>query len=277
VGRKASNPPSPRALVFNSEPQTCAICCDDAPASRAVRLRCQHGWYCIDCMSRHVEARLDNGTVQQTCPECNVELAERDLKRIVPADLMDRVLSRSLEQAVAATADLRPCPTPNCPMRVALEQDDSGQFQCTECRKTSCLRCGAQPYHKRMTCEQHAARMQKGKRCSLFEWMAKTGAKQCPSCQMAVTKQNLKSQASQRAECHKMVCRNCGTRFCFKCLAVLTEEFTCGCTKDQHGFVDPHTGKYVAHFEPRKRESRTSRGSEGGNDQHGWRDRAGGA
>merc|ERR1712007_30379 len=98
-------------------------------------------------MSRHVAARLDMGIIQQACPECNVELAERDLKRVVSSPLVDRLLSQSLEQAVASVADLRPCPTPNCPMRVALEPDDSGHFKCTVCEKECCLRCGAQPYH----------------------------------------------------------------------------------------------------------------------------------
>jgi hypothetical protein len=78
--------------------------------------------------------------------------------------------------------------------------------------------------------------------------MQETGAKQCPSCNMAVTKQDLKNQGSQKSECHKMLCRNCDTRFCFKCLAVLTDDFSCGCTKNEHGFVDPHTGEYVQHL-----------------------------
>jgi len=243
--------PNGKALSFNTMPEQCGLCCEDVEASQAIRLRCQHGWYCMQCMSRHVEARLDTGAVQQTCPECNVELAERDLKRLIPPQLMDRLLARSLEQAVASTADLRPCPTPNCPMRVALEADEPGQFVCTECRKGSCLRCGAQPYHKKLTCDQHAAKT-KTKRCSFLQWMEKVGAKQCPSCQSAVTKQDLKKQGTQASECHKMLCRNCNTKFCFKCLAVLSAEYSCGCTKDKHGFVDPHTGKYVGHLNNKK-------------------------
>merc|ERR1719401_2586540 len=78
--------------------------------------------------------------------------------------------------------------------------------------------------------------------------MEETGSKQCPTCRMAVTKPNLKSQATQHAECHKMLCRNCNTKFCFKCLAVLTDSYTCGCTRDAHGFVDPKTGKRISHL-----------------------------
>lgn len=264
--------PKSKALAFNEAPETCSICCDDVAASQAVRLRCQHGWYCTSCMARCVEARLDMGTVQQACPECKEELAEHELKSMIPQELMDRLLARSLEQAVASTADLRPCPTPNCPMRVALEADDTGQFSCTLCEKSSCLRCGAQPYHRRLTCEQHAAKMQKQKKrrdsTGIFQWMKKTGSKQCPSCKMVVTKETIKNQDTQQSECHKMMCRNCGTRFCFKCLAILTENYSCGCTKDEHGFVDPHTGKYVAHFNKKSakaaRSGETRRNAAGG-------------
>lgn len=240
---------SPRGLRFSSTLETCEICCDSVAASEAVRFRCSHGWYCRSCVSRHVEARLDNGTVRQSCPECDEELVERDLKRIVPQELMDRLLTRSLEQAVASIANLRSCPTPNCPMRVALEADDSGQFTCSICHKECCLRCGAQPYHKRLTCAKYAERMNKqNRRCSFMKWMKATGSKQCPSCSMAVTKDDLTNQSTQASECHKMLCRNCGTRFCFKCLAILSESYSCGCTKDEHGFVDPHTGKFVRHL-----------------------------
>jgi len=271
---ECANSPNGKALSFNTMPEQCGLCCEDMEASQAIRLRCEHGWYCMQCMSRHVEARLDTGAVQQTCPECNVELAERDLKRLIPPQLMDRLLARSLEAAVASTADIRPCPTPNCPMRVALEADESGQFVCTECKKGCCLRCGAQPYHKKLTCEQHAAKT-KTKRCSFLQWMEKTGAKQCPSCQMAVTKQDLKKQGTQASECHKMLCRNCGTKFCFKCLAVLTAEYSCGCTKDQHGFVDPHTGKYVGHLNKKPVQAPKSGGHNAGH--HNGRESKGGA
>lgn len=173
----------------------------------------------------------------------------------MPSEVVDRFLTRSLERAVSMTADLWACPTPNCPMRVALDpEDDVTRFRCTMCRKASCIRCNAQPYHNRLTCEQHALQKQRKRSQEaddgsegLKKWMEETGAKQCPKCNMAVTKQNLTNQASQKTECHKMLCRNCGTRFCFKCLAELTDVFTCGCSIDLHGFVDPDTGKRIAH------------------------------
>merc|ERR1712226_1535836 len=83
---------------------------------------------------------------------------------------------------------------------------------------------------------------------SLRRWMRRTGTKQCPQCKMGISKEDLASQSSQRKECHKMLCRHCGIRFCFKCLSVLTDKYTCGCSVDRHGFVNPMTGRFIAHL-----------------------------
>jgi len=257
---------SPRAqMSSNPSTEMCEICCNDIAKGAAVRLGCRHGWYCQNCMVKHAEARLEVGAAHVACPECAAPIAECNLRKMLPPEIIDRLLARSLEQAVSSTDDLKACPTPNCPMRVALEPGEEARLQCPECKKESCLRCGAQPYHKGITCEEHAERMRsrRAKKVSdmkaqsqikddesFRQWMEETGTKQCPTCCMAVTKLNLDSQATQYQECHKMYCRNCNTKFCFKCLKILTESFTCGCSIDRHGFVDYKTGKRLEHLRP---------------------------
>merc|ERR1719313_2469415 len=219
-GRSSLTPgTSPRMQMMHNLTQvTCEICCNDTPKGAAVQFGCKHGWYCQNCMVRHAEARLEVGDPHVACPECQAPIAECNLRRVLPPDTMERLLARSLEKAVSATADLWACPTPNCPMRVALEDGEEPRLQCTECKKESCLRCGAQPYHKGLSCEEHAEKMRqrKTKKAESFrdddsfrKWMEETGTKQCPTCGMAVTKQNLNSQNTQYKECHKMVCRTC--------------------------------------------------------------------
>merc|ERR1712039_441329 len=166
----------------------------------------------------------------------------------------------SLEQAVSCQADLRACPTPSCPMRVALEDGESGHLHCPLCKKKSCVRCGAQPFHRGLTCEQYKEKKSKRVRKSqpnsealFLKWMEETGTKQCPTCKMAISKEDLERQGSQRKECHKMMCRNCETKFCFKCLAILTDTFSCGCSIDLHGFCDPRTGRRLSHLRPVKK------------------------
>jgi len=251
---------SPQAMQLNNEADMCKICYCDTSPWRSVRLACGHGWYCAQCMLRHAEARLDVGASCITCPECSTPLAERELRKLLPTETIDRLLARSLEQAVSSAADIRACPTPNCPMRVALEEGDVSRFRCTICKKDSCLRCGRQPFHRGLTCEEYAEKLKSNTRAakkerkeeeSLKQWMEETGTKQCPTCRMGVSKQNLAKQNTQYSECHKMNCRNCGTKFCFKCLSVLTDSYTCGCTIDAHGFIDSVTGKIVKHLKKR--------------------------
>jgi len=237
-------------LTRNHEEQTCAICCNTISTNRAVRLECRHGWYCDTCMLRYSETQLAEGALQVTCPECRRPIEEHILRDIVPHKVIDRLLEQSLRQAVAASSDLVACPTPDCPMRVALGDEGKTYLNCQLCSKTSCLRCGVQPYHEGATCESRCAIAKTqalsddGER-SLLEWMAETGTKQCPTCGMAVSKESLHNQGTQRSECHKMWCRNCGTRFCFKCLTILTRSHTCGCTNAKHSFINPHTGRLV--------------------------------
>lgn len=257
---------SPRAkMCRNLGTEVCEICCADAAPMQAVRLSCRHGWYCSGCMLRHAESRLKVGAAHVACPECSAPIAECNLRKLIPPELMDRLLARSLEQAVSSTADLWACPTPNCNMRVCLDPGEPPRLECTACGKESCLHCGAQPYHTGVDCEEHANRLRsKGAKKavakslkaeeSFREWVKETGSKKCPTCSIVVTKQNLDAQATQYKECHKMLCRNCNTRFCFKCLKVLTDTFSCGCSIHKHGFVDPKTGKRLDHFRPVKLE-----------------------
>jgi len=253
---------SPRAqMSHNPSTEMCEICCNDIAKGAAVRLGCRHGWYCQNCMVKHAEARLEVGAAHVACPECAAPIAECNLRKMLPPEIIDRLLARSLEQAVSSTADLAACPTANCPMRVALEPGVEPRLMCTECKKESCLRCGSQPYHKGRTCEEHAEhRRNKGAKKaqikqaeddeSFRQWMEETGTKQCPTCSIAISKQDLDKQNQQYQECHKMLCRNCNTKFCFKCSKVLTESFTCGCSIDRHGFFDSKTGKRQDHLRP---------------------------
>jgi len=255
---------SPRAqMSHNPSTEMCEICCNDIAKGAAVRLGCRHGWYCQNCMVKHAEARLEVGAAHVACPECAAPIAECNLRKMLPPEIIDRLLARSLEQAVSSTADLAACPTANCPMRVALEPGVEPRLMCTECKRESCLRCGSQPYHKGLTCEEHRERRntKNAKKAqikqaeddeSFRQWMEETGTKQCPTCSIAVTKQDLGKQATQYQECHKMLCRNCNTRFCYKCLKILTESFTCGCSIDRHGFFDSKTGKRMDHLRPAK-------------------------
>mmetsp|Transcript_67157 Transcript_67157/g.160829 ORF Transcript_67157/g.160829 Transcript_67157/m.160829 type:complete len:305 (-) Transcript_67157:111-1025(-) len=239
-------------LAFNTSAVTCLICFEDAAAWTALQLECSHGWFCATCIRRHVEARIELGDPAVSCPSCTCLLSHAALRTAVPTALYERLLAGSLESAVGASPDLWACPTPDCINRVALAPGEEPRLNCSHCGQEHCLRCHANPYHTGMTCEEHAAQQQ-APSCSsaevqLEKWLQETGTRRCPSCKSGVTKEDLSLQETQQAECHKMVCRVCRTRFCFNCLSVLTCTWTCGCTGDNHGFIDPHSGKFMQHL-----------------------------
>ena len=200
------------------------------------------------------------------CPECGKGLGEPFLRAILTKGQTVRLLRQSLESAVGSCAGLKPCPTPDCPNRVVLEGGVEPRLTCEMCHKELCLLCSASPYHVGKSCEEHATQLKdKTSEASLRQWITKVGAKQSPKCRAAVTKHNLEGQTTQNSECHKMICRSYRTKFCFACLAILTDSSTCGCTPDAHGFIDPDTGSFVRHLRPvrappRGRETASVRG-----------------
>jgi len=245
------------SLKFSRQSIECSLCCMDVEPGDAVCLSCSHGWYCRGCLERYAQARLNEGAVDCSCPECREPVPDHVLKKILPEDVIVRFHARSISRAVASSSNLHTCPTPNC--GVCFEIDEGDDFhlrKCIKCKKGSCLRCGAQPYHNGLTCQEHAAKMAKARGkvkvqasdVSLWRWMRRTGTVQCPQCKMGVSKEDLASQQTQRKECHKMMCRGCMTKFCFKCLTILTDEYSCRCSIQEHGFVNPFTGRRINHL-----------------------------
>jgi hypothetical protein len=198
-------------------------------------------------------ARLSEGAVDVACPDCREPIPDYDLRSVLTQDIINRFHERSISRALASSANLHACPTPDCGMCFEVEDgDDYHLRRCSKCHKGSCLRCGVQPYHHGLTCQEHAAlKSTKGSAASdlsLWRWMRRTGSVQCPQCRMGVSKEDLTSQRTQRRECHKMVCRGCMTKFCFKCKAILTDSYTCGCSINAHQFVNPLTGRALKHL-----------------------------
>eukprot|EP00435_Cladocopium_sp_Y103_P010900 s2474_g2.t2 len=231
-----------KMLRFNSWSESCCICCDELPVDSAATLGCGHGWYCPGCINRFVEARLDEGIAGDIpCPDCGKAISEEDLARLLPKQTIFRLHASNINRAaVASGAKPRPCPTPDCHMHKTFEEGKPACETCPLCEKESCWWCGAQPYHSGLTCEQHRKKDTRSSGSkddeSFLKWMKDTGTKQCPTCGMATSKENLEMQTDQVEECHKMICRSCGTKFCFGCNAILTESYTCGCTQNAHNF-----------------------------------------
>merc|ERR1712151_814612 len=59
-----------RLMRFSSSSLQCSICLTDAGVDETVLMGCGHGPYCLECLTRFVETRLDSGTVVDIpCPD----------------------------------------------------------------------------------------------------------------------------------------------------------------------------------------------------------------
>ena len=130
------------------------------------------------------------GACEWPCPECRRTVPEYALRPLLPRAI-DRLQRASLAAAVAHDPDLFACPTPGCPIVVSLKRSDSAVFNCTSCLKISCLRCNLQPCPAGHTCSPASSQLD----ASLRQWAQDTGSKQCPTCDVVISKEDLASQA----------------------------------------------------------------------------------
>merc|ERR1712224_789366 len=122
-----------------------------------------------------VDAKIAEGATIDAihCPECRQSLSEALLRSLLSTSQMERLHRQSLESAVSSCDTLRPCPTPDCPNRVVLEDGVQPRLRCELCRKEHCLLCSASPYHTGKTCEEHLREVKDaGAESALKRWMA---------------------------------------------------------------------------------------------------------
>lgn len=132
-----------------------------------------------------------------------------------------------------------------------VQEADQGAVTCPNCARPLCqedleaLLAGnpralqrlrsAKERHRTQVCGTPPTAHQLG---IVVESLSRLGIKRCPGCGTGVQRET--------ETCHKMICRTCRAKFCFRCLVRL-EYFNCGCTGAEHRFVDPVDGRVVAH------------------------------
>jgi hypothetical protein len=78
-------------------------------------------------------------------------------KRAKPSTMKDTSASTACE---LNAVDIFKCPTPNCDFHVWLEdvEEEAELKSCPQCKKSSCVKCGVQPYHAGLTCTKKTRR-----------------------------------------------------------------------------------------------------------------------
>ena len=214
-------------LIYNMDCLTCPICFEQAEPGAALVLPCGHS-FCVECFMHYVDAQAGEGRANNIqCPQLQ---CGKIVSKVILQDLCDQNTIQRLDHLselafVAGNVDYHHCPTPDCPNVLYWKAGNGSPIgDCFRCKMTSCLKCGARPFHHEKTCEE----------CNKFqltdESLLKCGIRVCRRCGEGV---------ELASGCYKMKCR-CGYRFCFVCGS---ENALCGHTPSHHGFTDNVTGR----------------------------------
>ncbi len=99
-----------------------------------------------------------NEEVQVKCPfrndvySCDSRMQDREVKGVVPSDLYERYLQRSVSTAESKTEKSFHCKTVDCRGWCEFE-DNVNLFQCPVCNHENCITC--QAIHEGINCKQY--------------------------------------------------------------------------------------------------------------------------
>jgi ariadne-1 len=161
----------------------------------------------ITCAAHECDILVDDATVMRLVGNSKVKLRYQQL------------VTKSF---VECNRLLRWCSSPGCNDAIKVQFVEAWNVTC-KCSHTFCFACG-EKCHDPVKC--HLLRKWfKEYDFETYGWIA-SNTKNCPKCKTSIEKSG---------GCNQMVCRNknCGARFCWACLRLLTSHNICGLSCNQ--------------------------------------------
>lgn len=145
-----------KKYVQNFERFDCPICFVEVPIQGGVILKSCFHQFCQDCI---IETVRNSPSAEVFCPfdnqehqSCNFTILDSELRAIVPMDVLEKHLEKSLKQGENVLANVFHCKSPNCDGFV-VKENDTIAFVCPVCEVVNCVKCSA--IHEEKSCEQH--------------------------------------------------------------------------------------------------------------------------
>ncbi|KAL3701777.1 hypothetical protein R1sor_019799 [Riccia sorocarpa] len=217
----------------SSNTDECPICVEQVLAADVFKVKgCSH-WFCVSCVTRHVEDRVKSNQVPVKCPqECSNLIELDECRTILPPELLEAYAQRLTEACIPEWERIY-CPFKDCssfmskppplPEGIIIPGElVVASAECMECHRLFCTECLV-PWHADMTCQQYK-RLPPGER-DADDVKLKTLAsgnkwQQCKKCRLMI---------ELAYGCNHITCR-CGHEFCYICGASwANKRATCRC------------------------------------------------
>jgi RanBP-type and C3HC4-type zinc finger-containing protein 1 len=203
-------------FIPNTEAFECVICFGEIEIGDGVVLKeCLHK-FCKVCLIDQVK-HSDESEVK--CPfidgtgSCEFKIQHREIRGLVPSDVLDKHLEKSLKFYENQSEDAYHCKTPDC--RGFIEKDaDLRGFTCQVCSKVNCIGCKA--IHENQNCVEHQDTINPGGRQrredeesenAIKNLIAAEQAMWCPKCGIPVMKDD---------GCDYITCTACKLGICWR-------------------------------------------------------------
>ncbi|KAJ8686573.1 hypothetical protein QAD02_022367 [Eretmocerus hayati] len=203
-------------VISTTEPFECPVCFMIYGPDEGIILRdCLHT-FCRSCVA-NVVRYCEEAEVK--CPyrdaeyTCESTLQEREIKALVPAEVYQQHLAKSITQAEnSAGKNAFHCKTPDC-AGWCIYDDDVNNFFCPVCKANNCLTC--QAIHTGRNCRQYQEELkfpkdadhESRRTAAMLEEMVEKGeALPCPTCAVVLMK---------KWGCDWLRCSMCKTEICW--------------------------------------------------------------
>jgi hypothetical protein len=193
----------------------CPICMDEIEIGEGVILKDCHHKVCKLCIVGTIE-NSDDFIVK--CPfsdgkkSCDSVMQDREVRGLLPADMFEIHLEKSLKHYEGVSENAYHCKTPDCKGFVEIENNLPG-FSCVVCGKVNCIGCktihegkNCQEYQDEINPDGKHQRENAESENAIKGMIERDEAMYCPRCQIPV----------QKADgCDYIVCLTCKLGICW--------------------------------------------------------------